>query len=746
MRIIRRSTLTGLACALGCLVLSSAAALAAAPEAPVTREAKSIAGASAMLRGELNPGATGVDLETEEYEFAYAPVPAGCTEGQVAPELPQKALGDPGESVSETVKGLEPGREYDFCVVALHEGEPAYGQQLTFKTAPFAAPRVDGESATAVGSTAATLEAQVNPDGQTTSYELEYSTEGKTGAGEKLEGTIVTVAGKGTLPALYEYQSASVPTGALLAGTTYYYRVVASNATPPATDGIVQAFTTVPLPQGVKAEAVTATTATLTGELTPLNEAVGTKYDFAYNVGASCSGGLATPGGEEPAGNGTGTALVTEPVTALEPNAAYTVCLVSSNVFGSETSTPVHFNTPAAAPVVEAPNASGVTPTEAGLEATVDPNNQKTTCEFQYGETTSYGTDKPCSPATLEGYGARRVSLALSGLTPGKTYDFRVLVENAKNEKGEVAGEVVIPALEGPDIESESAPVVTPTEAKLETRVNPKYQQTTCVFEYASSEPLLNAGVTTVPCPAELGSGGGGVGASVVLAGLAPKTVYYYRVSAKNGTGTEKGTIDKFETETKAPIIESEGFLDTSVTQTGVKLEAQVNPNYQETTYSFQYATEESVLLEGHGTTVLGGTLPAGSIPTGFGEHSAHAFISGLQPNTAYYYRVVASNAVPDRQRPDREHGWQQRREHHDRDGLRDGRPRWSAHHLLRPIRQRLLLRPADGTGGSARRRRPARRGDPADPSGAGHEIPLPDPRHQCQSREVQRNLRRDSA
>ncbi len=59
------------------------------------------------------------------------------------------------------------------------------------------------------------------------------------------------------------------------------------------------------------------------------------------------------------------------------------------------------------------------------------------------------------------------------------------------------------------------------------------------------------------------------------------------------------------------PLIESESVA--FVISTSATLEAQLNPNYREATYLFEYATEESVLLEGNGTKVPGGTLPVGN-------------------------------------------------------------------------------------------------------------------------------------
>lgn len=75
--------------------------------------------------------------------------------------------------------------------------------------------------------------------------------------------------------------------------------------------------------------------------------------------------------------------------------------------------------------------ASGVTQTAATLGGTVDPRGAATTCKFQYGTSTSYGSEAPCAAAPGSGSGGVAVSAALSGLTAGTTYHFRVVATNA---------------------------------------------------------------------------------------------------------------------------------------------------------------------------------------------------------------------------------------------------------------------------------------------------------------------------
>jgi|GEM_PF-440104 len=71
--------------------------------------------------------------------------------------------------------------------------------------------------------------------------------------------------------------------------------------------------------------------------------------------------------------------------------------------------------------------ATGVKATEATLNATVNPSGEATTYQFEYGETTSYGSKAPAS-AKSAGSGSTdvEVSEALEGLKPATTYHFRI--------------------------------------------------------------------------------------------------------------------------------------------------------------------------------------------------------------------------------------------------------------------------------------------------------------------------------
>lgn len=73
--------------------------------------------------------------------------------------------------------------------------------------------------------------------------------------------------------------------------------------------------------------------------------------------------------------------------------------------------------------------ATNVTSTGATLNGTVTPNKVTTTYHFEYGRTTSLGTNT--APATVSGNASKSVSTAVSGLLPATKYYFRLVAVSA---------------------------------------------------------------------------------------------------------------------------------------------------------------------------------------------------------------------------------------------------------------------------------------------------------------------------
>jgi hypothetical protein len=93
-----------------------------------------------------------------------------------------------------------------------------------------------------------------------------------------------------------------------------------------------------------------------------------------------------------------------------------------------------------------------------------------------------------------------------------------------------------------------------------------------------------------------------------------------------------------------APSVDSESAAN--VTDVDAILNAEINPNFADTTYQVQYGT----------STKYGITAPAhpADVGGGLGDVLATTPIRGLKPNTIYHFRVVAKNSIHTTDGPDR--------------------------------------------------------------------------------------------
>jgi len=183
-------------------------------------------------------------------------------------------------------------------------------------------PAVTTGNATAITPTSATVNATVNPEGQSTTYYFEYGT--TTSYGSK---TSSADAGSGSTDV-----KVSTQVEPLAPNTTYHYRVVATNASG-TTLGADVSFKTpkppVPVVLTRHATGVTQTSATANGTVNPEGQA--TSYVFEY--GTSPAYGAQTPPAS--AGSGTKTIVVSATIGALVPNTTYHYRLLATSVNGT---------------------------------------------------------------------------------------------------------------------------------------------------------------------------------------------------------------------------------------------------------------------------------------------------------------------------------------------------------------------------------------------------------------------------
>lgn len=180
----------------------------------------------------------------------------------------------------------------------------------------------------------------------------------------------------------------------------------------------------------VTTEAATSigeTGATLKGQVSPHGYA--TTYQFEY--GLTTSYGTKVPTTAESVGSGTTNVAVSKAISGLKGNTTYHFRVSATNAYGTTVGLDKTFTTPKL-PTVTTEAASGVKEKEATLKGSVNPNGNATTYQFEYGPTTSYGTKVPLSPESIgSGTTAVAVSKAISGLTEGATYHYRVVASNA---------------------------------------------------------------------------------------------------------------------------------------------------------------------------------------------------------------------------------------------------------------------------------------------------------------------------
>jgi hypothetical protein len=94
-----------------------------------------------------------------------------------------------------------------------------------------------------------------------------------------------------------------------------------------------------------------------------------------------------------------------------------------------------------AAPTVTTGSAMSVTETEATLHGTVNPNGTEAKYYFEYGTSTSYGS-QTAEVSAGSGESSVEVSKAITNLTAGKEYDYRIVATNSNKETSDGSNQV----------------------------------------------------------------------------------------------------------------------------------------------------------------------------------------------------------------------------------------------------------------------------------------------------------------
>jgi hypothetical protein len=180
----------------------------------------------------------------------------------------------------------------------------------------------------------------------------------------------------------------------------------------------------------------------------------------------------------------------------------------------------------------------------ATVTGAVNPHGlQVTSCQFEYGTSTAYGSTAPCAQAPGSGSAVVHVSAELGGLQENTTYHFRLDATNANGENQGQDWTFTPPVL--PVIDEESAGSIGTSTVTFAGQVNPQGSDTTYRFEYG---PDTGYG-TSIPVPdGDLGSGSTDQVIHRQVSGLQSGATYHYRLVASNAAGEVQGPDRVFKT------------------------------------------------------------------------------------------------------------------------------------------------------------------------------------------------------
>ena len=254
------------------------------------------------------------------------------------------------------------------------------------------------------------------------------------------------------------------------------------------------------------------------------------------------------------------------------------------------------------APAITNVASSGITTTSATITWNTD---QTASSQVQYGLTTSYG-----STTSLDSTLVTSHSQALTGLTPGTVYHYRVISANVNGST--TSGDYTFTTLAPPVITNVHATGVAATSASIAWTTN---QAASSQVEYGLT---TSYGSSTTLDPSSVTSHSQG------LSGLTAGTLYHYRVISGNGNGTTTSGDYTFTTSGNVVItnVASSGITSTGATitwTTNIAASSQV-----------EYGTTTSY---GSSTTLDSNAVTSHSVA-----------LSGLTATTLYHYRVKSAD------------------------------------------------------------------------------------------------------
>ena len=295
------------------------------------------------------------------------------------------------------------------------------------------------------------------------------------------------------------------------------------------------------------------------------------------------------------------------------------------------------FNTvpnPGNPPVVNTNNASNIGNTSATLNGFASFSTPSVSRWFEYGTTFS---NLNLSTSSFSLFSPGNFSQGISGLSTNTTYWFRAC---ASNSYGQDCGSTnsfetgPTSSNDEPEVDTLSATNIDTDSATLRGDVDTNGLPTVRWFEWSEDDDDLDETIYVTGNSSSSGT------FSRTLNGLDEDTEYFYRACASNSEGEDCGETLDFDTDDEngngnlnATTLSATGITSTSATLRG-EVENDTNEN-ADVFFKWGYSTS------------LPYTRDAGDINEGDTDTFSET-LTGLTPNTIYYFRIVAQDGDED--------------------------------------------------------------------------------------------------
>ena len=406
-------------------VTSFAATLGAGLPVASTDDAFLTGASTATVDGRVNPSGQATTY-LAEYDLASS---GWCQDGSGTPQFStrSRSLGFTDtdfHGVSLDLTGLIVGDDYCVDVVATNSsGSADGGQQFLEGATPF----VFTDDVTPTGATTATVDGDIGPAGEATTYFVAY---GLASSEWCQSGGTTGLPATATNPQPLGFtdigdHSVSVTLTGLSGATTYCADLAALNTQGLEDGGQIQ-FTTpagAPTVTTGSATQVTASAAHVAGTVNP--NGLATAWHFEY--GTTTNYGSSTT--SQSAVTDSTTQAASTMLVGLAADTTYHYRLVGTNSAGTTDGPDRRFTT-SNPPAVTTDGATNVTAEKAMIHGTVNPNGMATAVQFEYGTTGRYGSSTKLGSAG-SGSAARTVVSTLAGLSPNTTYHYRLVATSA---------------------------------------------------------------------------------------------------------------------------------------------------------------------------------------------------------------------------------------------------------------------------------------------------------------------------